>query len=259
MVEIGVDVIAQTKAKQQSPESARIELARVARIAAVGELTASIAHEISQPIASVLANGSASQRWLAMQPPHLDEVRDAVAQIIRDADRACKMIASIRDFLNKNPLQHLLLDINETILQALALAVGKPRNRGIVVHTDFSPDLPSVLGDPIQLQQVMLNLITNSIDAMSSVSDRSKELFIRSARDPTGVLIQVRDTGIGLESHLAEKIFEPFFTTKSQGFGLGLSISRSIVEAHGGCLWVTAADLHGVVFHFTLPGAGDAK
>src|ERR1700722_9749278 len=203
MVEIGVDVIAQTKAKQQSPESARIELARVARIAAVGELTASIAHEISQPIASVLANGSASQRWLAMQPPHLDEVRDAVAQIIRDADRACKMIASIRDFLNKNPLQHLLLDINETILQALALAVGKPRNRGIVVHTDFSPDLPSVLGDPIQLQQVMLNLITNSIDAMSSVSDRSKELFIRSARDPTGVLIQVRDTGIGLESHLA--------------------------------------------------------
>jgi C4-dicarboxylate-specific signal transduction histidine kinase len=257
MVEIGMSIISQKKAEQRSPEPARIELARVARIAAVGELTASIAHEMSQPIASVLANGSASQRWLAMQPPHLDEAREAVAQIIRDADRACKVIASIRDLLNKNPLQHLLLNINETILQALALAVGEPRNRGIVVHTEFSPDLPAVLGDPVQLQQVMLNLITNGIDAMSSDSDRSKELFIRSARDPAGILIQVRDTGIGLESHLAEKIFEPFFTTKSHGLGLGLSISRSIVEAHGGRLLVKANAPRGAVFQFTLPICAD--
>jgi signal transduction histidine kinase len=259
MVKSGIDIAAQKKAKQPSPESARIELARVARIAAARELTASIAHEISQPMASVMANGYASQRWLGMQPPHLDEAREAVAQLIRDADRACKVIVQIRDLFSKMPLQYLLVDINETILQALALAAGESRNRGIAVYTEFAPNLPAVLGDPVQLQQVMLNLITNGVDAMSTVSDRPRELSIRSTSDPTGVLIQVRDTGIGLESHLAEKLFEPFFTTKPQGFGLGLSISRSIIEAHGGCLWASAPDLHGVVFQFTLPKAKDLK
>lgn len=256
MVGIGTDISDQKKAGQ-SPESARIELARVARIAAVGELTATIAHEISQPLASVLANGFASQRWLAMQPPHLDEAREALAQIIHEADRACKVIARIRDLLTKKPLQHLPVDINETILQVLALAAGELRSRRVAVHTECAPDLPAVLGDPVQLHQVMLNLVTNGVDAMSSMSDRPRELLIRSAIDPLGVLIQVRDSGMGLEPSLSDKIFEPFFTTKPQGLGLGLSISRSIIEAHGGRLWATAGDFHGAVFQLTLPKAKD--
>lgn len=234
-------------------------MVRVARIAAAGELAASIAHEVSQPMASVVVNGYASQRWLSMEPPHLDEAREAVAQIIRDADRACRVIAGIRDLFGRMPFQHVPLDVNETILQSLIIAAGEPRTRGIAVHTEFAPNLPAVLGDSVQLQQVMLNLITNGVDAMSTVSDRQRELSIRSARDPTGVLIQVRDNGVGLKSRLAEKIFEPFFSTKSQGLGLGLSISRSIIEAHGGRLWATAGDLHGVMFQFTLPKAKDLK
>ena len=230
-------------------------MARAGRIAAAGALTASIAHEISQPLASVLANGAASQRWLAMQPPCLDEVREALAQIVREADHASKVITRIRDLLGKKRLQHLLVDVNETVLQVLALAASELRSHGVAVHTEFAPSLPTVLGDPIQLQQVILNLVTNGVDAMSSISDRAPELFVRSARDPLGVLVQVRDSGTGFESHLAETLFEPFFTTKPQGLGLGLSISRSIIEAHGGFLWASAGDSYGSVFQFTLPKA----
>ncbi len=252
MDKIGAAITNRKKA-QLSPESARIDLARAARIAAAGALTASIAHEISQPLTSILANGFASQRWLAMQPPRLDEVQEAVAQIVREADRASKVITRIRDLFGKKPLQLLIVDVNETILQVLTLAAGELRSQGVAVHTEFAPGLPTVLGDPIQLQQVILNLVTNGVDAMSSISDRPPELFIRSARDPLGVLVQVRDSGTGFESHLAENFFEPFFTTKPQGLGLGLSISRSIVEAHGGCLWASAEDSYGSVFQFTLP------
>jgi C4-dicarboxylate-specific signal transduction histidine kinase len=254
MDKIGAAITNRKKA-QLSPESARIDLARAARIAAAGALTASIAHEISQPLASIFANGYACQRWLAMEPPYLDEVREAVAQMVREADRASKVVARIRDLSSKTPLQQLLVDVNETILQALALAAGELRSHGVAVQTEFAPALPTVLGDPIQLQQVILNLVTNGMDAMSSISDRPPELFIRSARDPIGVLVQIRDSGMGFESRLSEQLFEPFFTTKPQGVGLGLSISRSIIEAHGGCVWASAGDSHGTVFQFTLPKA----
>jgi C4-dicarboxylate-specific signal transduction histidine kinase len=248
-----VAAITHRKKTRLSPESARIDLARAARIAAAGALTTSIAHEISQPLASVLANGCASQRWLAMQPPCLDEVREAVEQIVREADRASKVVTRIRDLLGKKPLEPLLVDVNETILQVLALAADELRCRGVAVHTEFAPNLPTVLGDPIQLQQVILNLVTNGVDSMSSINDRPPELFIRSGRDPLGVLVQVRDSGAGFDAKLAETLFEPFFTTKPQGLGVGLSISRSIIEAHGGCLWASAGDSHGSVFQFTLP------
>ena len=183
MVQIGIDMTAQKNPGQPSPESARTELAH---IAAAGELIASIAHEISQPITCILASGYASQHWLSMQPPHLDEAREAVAQIIREADRAREVIARTRDLSIKNPLQQLPPDVNETIPHASTLAPGGSRTHGIAVHTEFASDLPAVLGDPISLQQVMLNLITNGVDAMSSVSGRRRKLCLGSARDPTG-------------------------------------------------------------------------
>jgi C4-dicarboxylate-specific signal transduction histidine kinase len=228
MAEIGIDITAQKKVEQPSSESARLELARLARVAAAGELTASIAQEISQPVASVLVNGVASQRCLATEPSHLGEVREAVAQFIREGHRSCKVVAMISDLFTKMPLQPLFLDINETILQALALDAGETRNRGIAVQIEFAPNLSAVLGDPVQLQQLMLNLITNAVDAMSSVSERPKELSICSVGDSTGVLIQVHATGAGLESHPAEKIFEPFVITEPQSFGLGYQLAAQL-------------------------------
>jgi C4-dicarboxylate-specific signal transduction histidine kinase len=238
---------------EASSESAGIALLRVARTNATTELTASVAHEISQPLTSILANGYASQRWLAMQPPQLDEAREALAQIVSEADRACKVIAGIRDLLGKKPLERLRVNINQIILQVLALSAGELKSCGVTVRTDFSPDLPPVLGDPVQLQQVMFNLVANSIDAMISARNRPKELSIRSVTDSFGLLIEFRDSGIGLQADSTEGIFEPFVTTKSQGLGLGLSISRSIIEAHGGRLWATAEEPHGAVFKLTLP------
>jgi C4-dicarboxylate-specific signal transduction histidine kinase len=252
MIGIGTDMTEQ-KETEQSPQAAKAELARVARIATVGELTASIAHEVTQPLTSVLVNAYASQRWLAMQPPDLDEARDAVAETVREADRACKVIARIRDLLSKRPLQHLRVDIKQIVLEVLALTASELREAGVKVQTDLVSDLPTLHGDHVQLQQVMLNLVMNAIDAMSNITDRPRELSIKAATDPLGALVQVRDSGTGLESAMAENIFEPFFTTKPQGLGLGLSISRSIILAHGGRLWAEGGGVYGAVFQFTLP------
>jgi PAS domain S-box-containing protein len=252
MIGIGIDMTEQKKA-EQSLQAAKAELAHVARIATVGELTASIAHEITQPLACVLANGWASQRWLAMQPPELDEVREAVAETVREADRACKVIARIRDLLSKKSIQYLPVDVNQLILEVLALTTSELRAAGVSVQIEFGSDLPALLGDHVQLQQVMLNLVMNGIDAMSGITDRPRELSVKSARHPLGVVVQVHDSGIGLQSGMAEKIFEPFFTTRPQGLGLGLSISRSIIAAHGGRLSAAAGEVYGAVFQFTLP------
>jgi C4-dicarboxylate-specific signal transduction histidine kinase len=258
MVEHGRDITAKGE-MEASSDSAGIDLVRVARTNATTELAASVAHEISQPLTSILANGYASQRWLAMQPPQLDEARKAVAQIVGEADRACKVITGIRDLLAKKPLERLRVDINQIILQVLALAAGELKSCGVTVRTDFSPDLPPVLGDPVQLQQVLFNLVANSIDALRSARNRPKELSIRSVTDSFGLLIEFRDSGIGLEAGSTEGIFEPFVTTKSRGLGLGLSISRSIIEAHGGRLWATAEESHGAVFQLTLPKVRDCQ
>ncbi len=252
MIGIGIDVTKQKEA-EQSLQAARAELARVARIASVGELTASIAHEVTQPLASVLTNAYASQRWLAMQPPDLYEVRDAVAGTIREADRALEVIMRIRDFLSNKPLLHFRVDVKQIVLEVLTLTASELRDAGVTVQTDFVSDLPTLHGDRIQLQQVMLNLVMNGIDALSKITGWPRELSIKVATDPLGVLVQVRNSGMALESSMTETIFEPFFTTKPQGLGLGLSISRSIIAAHGGRLWAESAGLYGAVFQFTLP------
>ena len=254
MLGISID-ITDLKKTEQSLQSAKTELGRVNRILTTGELTASIAHEINQPLAAVVINGSASLRWLAMQPPNLEEAREAMAESIREAKRSSQVIARIRALLNKEPPQMRPLTLNAIIREVLALSATDLMRGGVTEHTELASDLPEVIGDPIQLQQVMLNLIMNGIDAMREVTDRPRELFIKSAKHPAGVLVQVQDSGVGFDSDQADRIFEPFFTTKPKGIGMGLSISRSIIEAHGGRLWAAPGPVQGAVFQFNLPKA----
>ena len=251
--------ITERKRAEQALQESQAALARVTRIAAMGELTASIAHEINQPLAAVVANGSASLRWLAIQPPNLDEAREALTRVVGDANRASDVIARIRALLKKAPPPLERLDTNKEIREVLALTASDLLKGGVTVQTELAADIPTVLGDRVQLQQVILNLIMNGIDAMSMITDRSRDLLIKSARCPDGVLIQVQDSGSGFDPEDADSIFEPFFTTKPQGMGMGLSISRSIVEAHGGRLWATPGSLHGAIFQFTLPGADSSN
>src|SRR5580658_10383623 len=251
---IGRD-ITQRKRTEAALREAQENLARVTRVATLGELAAAIAHEVNQPLAAVVTNGSASLRWLSGQPPNLEEARQAIERTVREANRASDVIGRIRALLQKGPPQMDRLDVNAVIGEVLTLAGNELQRDGVVVQTDLAPDLPKVLGDRIQLQQVLLNLILNAIEAMSTITDRPRELLVRSSKDPDGVLIQVHDSGAGVDPGQAGHIFEPFFTTKPQGIGMGLSVGRSIVEAHGGRLWFTRGSSHGVVFQFTVPKA----
>ena len=228
------------------------ELARVARIATMGELTASIAHEINQPLTAVATSASASLHWLAAQPPNLSEARTAMANAMTEANRASRVIERIRALLKKASPEMRPLEVNEVIREVLALARKELMVGGITVHTELSPDIPAVPGDRIQLQQVMLNLIMNAIDAMLAINDRPRTLLIKSATDPEGVLVEVQDSGTGLDPRQTSRIFDSFFTTKPEGIGMGLSISRSIVETHGGRLSAKPGSPHGAIFRLIL-------
>ena len=254
-VSVARDITERKRAEQALQES-QATLARVTRIAAMGELTASIAHEINQPLAAVATNASAALHWLAAQPPNLEEAREAGRRAIHEVNRASGVIDRIRALLQKAQPQLWPLDGNEVIREVLLLAEGELLRGGVTVDTKLAADLPKVLGDRVQVQQVMLNLILNAIDAMSMITDRRRELFINSAKHPDGVLIQVQDSGKGLDPENVDRIFEPFFSTKPEGIGMGLSISRSIVEAHGGRLWATPGSPRGAVFQLILPEAG---
>jgi two-component system sensor histidine kinase/response regulator len=233
----------------------RMELARVSRIATLGELAASIAHEINQPLAAVVTNASASLRWLAQEQPNLNEAREASKRTVREANRASEVIGKIRALLKHEAPQMGQLDVNEVIQQVVSLTRHELVRGGITVQMDLIPEVPAVFGDRVQLQQVVLNLIMNAIDAMAANQGVTRKLLIKSVGVPEGVLIQVEDSGKGFDALQAERFFEPFFTTKPQGIGMGLSISRSIVEAHGGRIWVTLASPQGAVFQFVLPKA----
>jgi PAS domain S-box-containing protein len=242
------------RVKDQALDSARAELARVSRLTTLGELTASIAHEVNQPLGAMVANAGACSRWLAAEPPVIDRARQALASIAADGKRASEVIGRIRGLTRRQPPRKDRLDINKKVAEVLALADHELRTNGIVLETQFDEALPLVAGDRVQLQQVMLNLVVNAIDAMSAVDDRPRELKIVSRRqDEGGVAVDVRDTGTGLDPERAERIFEAFYTTKPQGLGIGLSISRSIIEAHGGRLWAAPNAPHGAVFGFSLP------
>jgi C4-dicarboxylate-specific signal transduction histidine kinase len=210
---------------------------------------------VNQPITAVITYGNAASRWLAQDPPNLVEVKDALGNIVRDATRAGEVIGRIRTLVQKGTPQMTPIDTNEVIRSVLTLLVAEIRRSGVRVKADLGP-IPGVIGDRVQLQQVMLNLIINAIDAMRAAQKRKSVLSIRSSMDGDKVLIQVEDTGVGITDGQADMMFNPFFTTKAEGIGMGLTISRSIIEAHGGALWAASGE-SGAILNFTLPSAGE--
>jgi signal transduction histidine kinase len=224
----------------------------------MGELAASITHEINQPLAAIVSNGGAGLRWLNRETPDLDEAREAFSRVVSDGQRAADVVRGLRALAKKSGPQVAMLDIDDTIQEVLALTRSEMQRRGVVLRTDLAASTRPVAGDRVQLQQVVLNLILNGIDAMNAVTD-AKELTVSSALDDDGgVVVSVEDTGTGLDPAVAHRIFEPLFTTKPEGLGMGLSICRTIMQAHGGRLWATARETHGTAFRFALPAAVEA-
>jgi NO-binding membrane sensor protein with MHYT domain/nitrogen-specific signal transduction histidine kinase len=231
----------------------KLELARVNRIATVGELTASIAHEINQPLNAIVMGASAALGWISSEPPNLAEAGQTLAKTIQEANRASDVIAKIRALLAKATPEIRSLNMNDVAREVLSLTRGELAKRGIAVKTELAAELPPVRGDRVQLQQVMLNLVLNAIEAMASNGDHARELIIKSEKDTDGILIQIIDSGAGLDPEQAQRIFQPFFTTKPQGLGMGLAISRSIIEAHGGHLSARRRNSDGAIFEVRLP------
>jgi signal transduction histidine kinase len=223
----------------------------------MGQLTASIAHEVNQPIAAVVTNAQAALRWLNMQPPDPEEVRHALCRIVRNGRRAGDVISRIRALVAKAPSRKDRLDINDTIREVIALTGSELRRSGTSLQTQLADGLPLVPGDRIQLQQVMVNLILNAVEAMSGSDEGSRELLISTEEDgANGVRIAVRDWGPGLKPESLDRLFDAFYTTKPEGMGMGLPICRSIIEAHGGRVWATTNVPQGATFQFTLPQQG---
>ena len=246
--------------KDHALQVAREELARVSRVTTLGELTASIAHEVNQPLAAMVANAAACARWLAAPSPDVGKATKALESISADGKRAGEIIGRIRALTKAQPPRNARLDVNRKILDVLELAEAELRTREVAIETRLERDLPNVWGNRVQLQQVLLNLLVNGMDAMDDVNDRARRLTIVSKRDDTdAVTVEVRDCGIGLDPAATERLFEAFYTTKPDGIGIGLSISRSIIEAHGGHLWAEPNAPHGAIFRFSLPVAAEER
>jgi C4-dicarboxylate-specific signal transduction histidine kinase len=235
-------------------QKVQTELAHVTRVMTVGELTASIAHELNQPLAAIVTNSNACLRWLGGAQPNLDEARKAVDRIIKDSYRASDVISRVRALVKKTPARNDLVDLNEVIVEVLALAQNQARRAGVVLKRELATDLPRVRGDRVQLQQVILNLVINGLEAIAKNKNGERELSISSGIDDSkDMTIAVRDTGEGLDPANLERVFDAFFTTKADGMGMGLAISRTIIESHGGRLWATPNSPRGAIFQFTLP------
>jgi PAS domain S-box-containing protein len=246
--------ITESKQSQDALEATRAELARVARMNRFGAMTASIAHEINQPLAAMVANANAAQRWLANADPDLDEVRAALKRIGNDGHRAAELVQGIRAMFKHDSQKRVPVDVNELVREVLALVQGKLLERRISVFTFLSADLPEVMADRVQLQQVIMNLVTNAIDAMESITDRPQTLRVKSEiRDGDFVAVAIEDSGTGIDPEKLDRLFDTFFTTKPHGMGMGLSICRSIIEAHNGRLWASPGAQFGSVFRFELP------
>jgi PAS domain S-box-containing protein len=262
-----LDLTERKRAEAESRESERryremqMEVAHASRLATMGQLTASIAHEVNQPIAAAVTNAEAALLWLGARQPDLDEARQAIGRIVKDANRAGDVIGRIRELIKKAPTRKDWVNVNEAIREVIEITHGEAVKNGASVQTALEEGLPLIEGDRVQLQQVVLNLIINAVQAMCAVADGPRELFITTAQaEPNGVLVTVKDSGPGLSPASLENLFAPFYTTKPGGLGMGLSICRSIIEAHGGRLWVTANLPQGAVFNFTVPtDAGSAS
>jgi C4-dicarboxylate-specific signal transduction histidine kinase len=247
-------VEAEARESERHVREMQMEVAHANRVATMGQLTASIAHEVNQPIAGAATNAEAALRWLKARPPDLEEVRLALGRIVKDAHRAGDVIGRIRDLVKKAPSRKERVDMNEAIREVIEVTRGEAVKNGASVETALGRGLPLIEGDRVQLQQVVLNLIVNAVQAMGGVADGPRELFITTTcAEPDGVLVAVKDSGPGLAPASLERLFDPFYTTKPEGLGMGLSICRSIIEAHGGRLWVTANLPQGAIFHFTMP------
>jgi PAS domain S-box-containing protein len=237
---------------------AQANLAHVIRVTTLGEMAASIAHEVNQPLAAVVANAEACLRWLDRGTPDLDAVRRSVEWVIDDGNRASEVIRRVRSLANKTEIEKVPLDVNDVVRETIPLVQRELISHQVSLRMELAPALPMILGDRVQLQQVIINLVMNGAEAMQSVTDRPRELVIRSGQDETQqVLVGVTDCGVGISVEHADRLFNPFFTTKSSGMGMGLSICRSIMEAHGGRLWATANVPHGATFQFILPVNAD--
>jgi C4-dicarboxylate-specific signal transduction histidine kinase len=247
--------ISERKQAQRAVQNAQAELARVSRLTTMGEFAASIAHEVNQPLTAVTNNASACLRLLARRKLDPEVLRSALEEIVTDGTRASAVIARIRAFIKKTPTERKHLDINDVIQEVLALARRELSDNRVLLELQLTKALPLVLADRVQLQQVLLNLIMNGIEAMTAVTDRRRTLWVQSQVDGAGdVLVAVRDSGSGLGSE-GDHVFTAFFTTKPNGMGMGLPISRSLVESHGGRLMATPNSPHGAIFSFTLPAA----
>ena len=251
------DITERKRAEEERERLRHLEadLRHLNRVSMMGGLAASIAHEVNQPIAGIVNNGSACLRWLAGDVPNVEEAREAVRHIVRDGKRAGEIIARIRALATKRAATNKEeLDLNRTIQEVLALLGDEAKKKSVIIRSEFADDIPPVSGDRVQLQQVVLNLVMNAIEAMSGAEERAQELVVSTRNtDAAQVLVTVEDSGPGIDPRMIDKIFDSFYSSKPGGMGMGLSISRSIVQAHGGRLWATANDGPGTTFHFTLP------
>jgi PAS domain S-box-containing protein len=255
-----LDLTERKRAEAEARESERryremeMELAHANRVATMGQLTASIAHELNQPIAAASTNADAALRWLGAKPPDLEEVRQALTRIVRDADRAGAVIGRVRDLIKKAPQRKDSVDMSEAVREVIALASSEIARGGVALQMEFGDGLPRIAGDRVQLQQVVLNLVVNAVQAMAEMEDGGRQLLVSTGQaEPAGVLVTVTDSGPGLPPERVDRVFDPFYTTKPGGLGMGLSICRSIIEAHGGRLWVAGDLPRGASFHFSLP------
>jgi C4-dicarboxylate-specific signal transduction histidine kinase len=247
------DITAEKRAEAEL-QQIRDELARVARVTTLGELTAAIAHEVNQPLTGVVNSGNACLRWLSQETPNPEAARKSVERVISEGNRAAEVIKRLRALVEKAPTQWERFNINDAITEVLPIIESEIRRNSISLRTELAGNLPAILGDRIQLQQVMLNLILNAIDAMRETTPPC-DLLVTSAMGDTNkeVLVTVRDSGKGLDEKSLDRLFEAFYTTKAQGMGIGLAVSRTIVQAHEGLLWARPNKPHGAVFAFTLP------
>ena len=264
LLSVSRDITERKRAEAEARESDRryrevqMELAHANRLATMGLLTASIAHEVNQPITGAITNAQAALRWLCARPPNLEEVQQALGRIVSNGLRAGNVVERIRSLITKAPPRKDRVDINEAIREVIELTRSDAVKNGVAVQADLTDGLPLIDGDRVQLQQVIINLVVNAVQAMSNASDGTRELSISSGRTPDGVLVTVKDSGPGLPPATLERLFEAFYTTKPGGLGLGLSICRSIIDAHGGRLWASANVPRGAIFHVAVPAYPDS-
>ena len=247
------------KHAEQALRQAQSDLERVSRVTTMGELTASLAHEVNQPITAAVTDANTCLRWLTRREPDLSEAREAALRVVKDATRAAEVINRVRMLFTKGAPQRELVDINEIIREMVALLGSEATRYSIALRSELAADVPRILGDRVQLQQVLMNLMVNAMDAMKE-TDGKRELVIQSQQgEAKELLVSVSDTGVGLPLEHSAELFNPFFTTKLHGTGMGLSISRSIIESHRGRLWAGDNTHRGAVFHFTLPTSAEAR